>query len=123
MINERREKNLTVPKNSIDVVLDTDAYNEIDDQFAIAYFIRSKEKINAKAIYAAPFFNDRSNSPADGMQKSYDEILKLLALAEEKVDVFKGSDKFLDDENTPVVSDAAKDLAERVKNYSPENPL
>lgn len=123
MINERREKNLTVPKNSIDVVLDTDAYNEIDDQFAIAYFIRSKEKINAKAIYAAPFFNDRSNSPADGMQKSYDEILKLLVLAEEKVDVFKGSDKFLDDENTPVVSDAAKDLAERVKNYSPENPL
>ncbi len=123
MTNEQRLKNLTVPKGRVDVVLDTDAYNEIDDQFAIAYLLKSKEKLNTKAIYAAPFFNERSNSPVDGMQKSYDEILKLLSLAEEKVDVFKGSDKYLDDENTSVISDAARDLAERVKNYSPENPL
>ncbi len=29
-------KNLQVPKGKIDVVMDTDAYNEIDDQFALA---------------------------------------------------------------------------------------
>ena len=120
---EQRIKNLSVPEGKIDVIIDTDTYNEIDDQFAVSYLLKSSDKLNTKAIYAAPFLNDRSTSPADGMEKSYNEILKLLDLAEEKVDVFKGSDSFLKDETTPVVSDAAKDLAERVKNYSPSNPL
>lgn len=123
MTNEQRIKNLLVPQGSVDVVLDTDAYNEIDDQFAISYLLKSKEKLNTKAIYAAPFFNSNSESPKDGMEKSYDEIFKLLSLLDEKVDVFKGSEKYLDNENTPVISPAAQDLAERVKNYSPQNPL
>lgn len=120
---EQRIKNLSVPEGKIDVIIDTDTYNEIDDQFAVSYLLKSSDKLNTKAIYAAPFLNANSISPADGMEKSYNEILKLLDLAEEKVDVFKGSDSFLKDETTPVVSDAAKDLAERVKNYSPSNPL
>ena len=123
MTNEQRIKNLLVPQGRVDVVLDTDAYNEIDDQFAISYLLKSKEKLNTKAIYAAPFFNSNSESPKDGMEKSYDEIFKLLSLLDEKVDVFKGSEKYLDNENTPVISPAAQDLAERVKNYSPQNPL
>ena len=57
------------------------------------------------------------------MEKSYDEIFKLLSLLDEKIDVFKGSEMYLENENTPVISPAAQDLAERVKNYSPENPL
>lgn len=123
MTNEQRIKNLLVPQGSVDVVLDTDAYNEIDDQFAISYLLKWKEKLNTKAIYAAPFLNSNSVSPKDGMEKSYDEIFKLLSLLDEKVDVFKGSEKYLDNENTPVISYAAQDLAERVKNYSPQNPL
>lgn len=123
MTNEQRIKNLSVPEGRVDVVLDTDAYNEIDDQFAIAYLLNSKEKLNTKAIYAAPFFNSNSVGPKDGMEKSYNEILKLISLLGEKVDVFKGSESFLDNENTPVISSAAQDLAERVKNYSPQNPL
>ena len=123
MTNEQRIKNLSVPSGRVDVVLDTDAYNEIDDQFAISYLLKSKEKLNTRAIYAAPFFNSNSEGPKDGMEKSYDEILKLLSLLNEKVDVFKGSEKYLDGENTPVISPAAQDLAERVKNYSPQNPL
>lgn len=123
MTNEQRIKNLLVPQGSVDVVLDTDAYNEIDDQFAISYLLKWKEKLNTQAIYAAPFLNSNSVSPKDGMEKSYDEIFKLLSLLDEKVDVFKGSEKYLDNENTPVISYAAQDLAERVKNYSPQNPL
>jgi len=123
MTNEQRIKKLSVPQGRVDVVLDTDAYNEIDDQFAISYLLKSKEKLNTKAIYAAPFFNSNSESPKDGMEKSYDEIFKLLSLLDEKGDVFKGSEKYLDNENTPVISSAAQDLAERVKNYSPQNPL
>ncbi|MBR4173370.1 MAG: nucleoside hydrolase [Clostridia bacterium] len=123
MTNEQRIKNLSVPEGKIDVVLDTDAYNEIDDQFAIAYLLRSKEKLNTKAIYAAPFLNSRSESPKDGMEKSYDEIQKLLSLMNEKTDVFKGSEKYLEGEKTPVISPAARDLSERAKNYSPLSPL
>ncbi len=123
MTNEQREKNLSVPKSRVDVVLDTDAYNEIDDQFAIAYLLKSKEKLNTKAIYAAPFFNGNCTGPADGMEQSYDEILKLLDLLHEKNEVFRGSEKFLDNEKTPVISPAAKDLAKRAESYSPQDPL
>lgn len=123
MTYEQRIKNLQVPQGKVDVVIDTDAYNEIDDQFAISYLLKSKEKLNTKIIYAAPFHNHNSNGPADGMIKSYNEILKLLDFMGEKYDVLKGSDSFLADENTPVMSDAAEDLAKRANNYSCENPL
>ena len=123
MTEERRIKNLEVPKGKIDVVLDTDAYNEIDDQFAIAYLLRSNEKLNTKAIYAAPFQNSRSSGAADGMEKSYNEIFKILELLGKSLPVFRGSDSFLSNESAPVISDAANDLAKRALCYSPENPL
>ena len=123
MTNEQRLKNLEVPTGKIDVVLDTDTFNEIDDQFALAYLLRSTEKLNTKAIYAAPFFNQHSTSPADGMERSYEEIKKVLALMNEDLPVFKGSDKYLPDERTAVDSPAADDLIARAKLYSPENPL
>ena len=109
MTTEQLIKNLEVPQGKIDVILDTDAYNEIDDQFAISYMLKSKEKLNVKAILAAPFLNDKSTSPKDGMEKSYNEILKLLDLADEsemKNNVYRGSEIFLPDEKTPVESDA-----------------
>ena len=100
---------LNVPKGRIDVVLDTDTYNEIDDQFALAYLLRSDEKLNCQAICAAPFHNDRSNGPADGMEKSYDEILKLLKLCgrEDLIPhTFRGATEYLQNETTPIASDA-----------------
>ena len=123
MTIEQRLKNLSVPKGKIDVALDTDTYNEIDDQFALAYLLSSKEKLNTKAIYAAPFFNARSNGPEEGMEKSYAEIKKILSFMKEGVDAFKGSKSYLPDENTPVESDAADDLIKRAKSYSAEKPL
>lgn len=123
MTKEQRIKNLSVPSAIVDAILDTDAYNEIDDQFALAYMMRSKDKINVKAIYAAPFFNQNSTSPKDGMEKSYDEIMKLLRLLDEKTEVYKGSETYLPDEKTPVLSDAAQDLVTRARGYSPERPL
>ncbi len=117
---------LNAPYKCVDVVLDTDAYNEIDDQFAIAYALRSPDMMTVKAIYAAPFHNTRSSGPAEGMEKSYNEILTLLKLAEREdliPNTFKGSTSYLKDEKTPVISDAANDLVNRAKNYSSENPL
>lgn len=119
-------KNLNPPCRKVDAVIDTDAFNEIDDQFAISYMLKSPDRINVKAILAAPFFNDNSVSPADGMEKSYNEILKLLDLAgmpDMKKSVFKGSDRYLRDENTPVNSAAAEHLVSLSGNYTADNPL
>ena len=80
MTNEMMLKMLERPAGCVDMVLDTDAYNEIDDQFAISYMLRSEEKLNVKAIYAAPFYNPNSTSPEDGMLRSYDEIKKIISL-------------------------------------------
>ncbi|MGI6689291.1 MAG: nucleoside hydrolase [Christensenellales bacterium] len=120
---EQRLKMLACPEGRVDMVLDTDAYNEIDDQFAISYALKAREKIDLKALYAAPFHNSRSTGPRDGMLKSYDEILKLLDLAGEARDVFKGSETYLPDENTPVDSPAARDLAARAMAYTADKPL
>ena len=121
-----REKLLAPPVGRVDAVLDTDAYNEIDDQFAIAYFLKNPHRINPLAIFAAPFLNERSSSAEDGMEKSYDEILKLLTLCgrEEMIpSVYRGSRSFLPDELTPVSSPAAERLVELSQGYSAENPL
>lgn len=119
-------RRLEKPAGKIHVVLDTDTYNEIDDQFALSYMVRSDEKLEVKAIYAAPFSNHHSTGPADGMEKSYQEILKVLTLldAEElKRVTYRGSTDYLPSEEEPVVSDAAKDLAGRAMHYSSEKPL
>lgn len=119
-------KNLKTPEGRIDVILDTDAYNEIDDQFAIAYMLKSNDKLNVKGICAAPFHNENSSGPKDGMERSYNEIFKLLKLAgrEDLNDiVFSGSEGYLDDEKTPRNSPAADYMATLSKNYSPEKPL
>lgn len=126
MTQEQLLKNLQVPTGPIDVILDTDTYNEIDDQFALAYMLSYPERLRVKGICAAPFFNANSSSPADGMQKSYEEILKLLKFAgKENLNniVYKGSECWLPDETTPVISDAAKFMADLADKYTPENPL
>ena len=120
---EQRLKNLECPRKKADVVLDSDAYNEIDDQFAISYALKAQEKLDVKALYAAPFFNERSSGPADGMERSYGEILKLLRLSGFEKPVFRGSARYLPDETTAVQSDAAADLCRRAMGYTPEKPL
>ena len=45
-------RRLQVPDRPVDAVLDTDTYNEIDDQFALAYMIRSEDRIHIKGIHS-----------------------------------------------------------------------
>ena len=120
-----RLKRLEPPKGKLKMVLDTDTYNEIDDQFALAYAYLSKEKLQLEAVYAAPYFNSRSESPGDGMEKSYQEILRLLKMLGKSSDgfVFRGSDKYLVDESTAVRSDAAVDLVKKAMAATPDDPL
>lgn len=123
---EKIVKRLEKPKGRVDVVIDTDTYNEVDDQYALAYLVKSSEKCNLKAIYAAPFYNCKSKNPADGMEKSYMEIMNILTLLrreELKEYVFRGSTDFLSSETQPIISDAACDLVSRSLSYSEEKPL
>jgi len=125
-LNARLINRLRKPAGCVDVVLDTDTCNEIDDQYALAYLVRSEEKLCLKAIYAAHFHNEKTTGPAEGMEKSYEEILRVLSLMErqdlDKI-VFRGSKTYLPSEGEPVISDASRDLAERAMAYCEESPL
>lgn len=125
MTELQRIRNLEPPVGVIDCVLDTDTYNEIDDQYALSLMVKS-DRMNLRAVYAAPFFNHHSTSPEDGMEKSYAEILNLLTLMgqdELKANVFRGSRGYLPDEQTPVDSPAARHLCDLAMTYTPERPL
>ena len=126
VIDETKRIDLLKPaKGKIRMVLDTDTYNEVDDQFALAYALLSPDKIEMEAIYAAPFHNSRSESPADGMEKSYQEILRLLSFMNVPADdfVYRGSSTYLQDITQPIRSEAALDLVSRALKSSPEDPL
>lgn len=131
----QRLQMLQVPTGRVDMVLDTDTYNEVDDQFALAFLLRSVDQVSLRAVYAAPFHAQpffptplirwRSESPEDGMERSYEEIRHIIALCggDFPGEVKKGARHFLPDRRTPVSSPAALDLAERAMGYSPERPL
>ena len=108
------------------VVHDTDTYNEVDDQFALAHLLLSPDRIKLEAVYAAPFFlphcNNRSTSVADGMEKSYEEILRVLALVPtlQPPKVLRGSTQFISGADRAVESEAAADLVQRSKAVSGE---
>ena len=117
---------LTMPENRpVDMVLDTDTYNEVDDQFALCLSLLSPDRVTLKAVYAAPFHNSRSSGPEDGMVKSYDEIVRLLATVNVKPDglVFEGSRGYLPNSETPVDSPAARDLIARAMARPDGDPL
>ena len=119
----QRLQMLQRPAGPVDMVLDTDAYNEIDDQYAISYAMAYPEKLRMQAIYAAPFLNRLAATAGEGMERSYEEIRNLLGLMGRQASVLRGSDRFLPDEHTPVLSPAAADLAERAMGYTADAPL
>ncbi|MEV5025258.1 nucleoside hydrolase [Paenibacillus sp. LPE1-1-1.1] len=117
-------RKLEAPKGKVRMVLDTDTFNEIDDQFAVIYALLSPEKIELQALYAAPFFNDLSTGPKDGMEKSFQEINRILKLMDrEDIPVYRGSEAYLPSAHSPVHSDAAANLVERAMACEPEDPL
>jgi inosine-uridine nucleoside N-ribohydrolase len=109
-------RRLRPPAGPVSAVLDTDAYNEIDDQFALVYSLLS-ESIDLQAVYAAPFHNSRSSGPGDGMEKSYEEILRVLERLGRSPEglVFKGSHDFMRGIKRPIVSPAVQNLIARAE--------
>jgi purine nucleosidase len=103
------------PAGAVRAVIDTDTYNEIDDQFAVVYALLSPERIRVEALYAAPFHNERATGPEDGMLKSYAELQRLLVRLPQhrSTPVHHGSRTWLPAPDRPVPSPAATDLIER----------
>ena len=93
------DKNFKILANSypVPMILDTDTFNEIDDQFAVVYALMSPDKIDLRGITAELFLNSRSVSHADGMEKSYQEICKILDVLDfkDRVPALKGSTQIL----------------------------
>lgn len=122
---EKLLKRLEYPQGKIRMVLDTDTFNEIDDQFAVVYALKSPEKLQVEAFYAAPFFNDLSTGPADGMEKSYQELKKIAGIVPEmaNIPIYRGSETYLPGSETPVESEAARNLVERAMASEEDDPL
>ncbi len=115
------EERLIIPTGKLRVVIDTDAYNEVDDQFAIAWALRDTERFDVEAVYAAPYDRraigvmEEGESAKNGMERSYDEIINLYNLLgiSDTSNVYRGSESFMTAEKIPVPSDACEDLIKR----------
>ena len=132
----------TSKANKIRVIIDTDAANEIDDQFALAWALLSPSELDVVAVYAEPFsFAHRRqeymtqygapsdaapfNPPAVGMERSFDEILKVfdkLGLAAAGK-VFRGSPHYLPSVSQPVPSEAVVHLIATARAHQGSMPL
>ena len=99
------------------MILDTDVYNEIDDFYALAYAMLSPDKVKLLAITAAPFLNSRSTSAADGMEKSYQEALRVKGLADanSNVPVYRGATRFMTSKTDIVESEAVDTIIKLVR--------
>ncbi len=82
------------------IILDTDISNEVDDQFALCYLIKSIENFNLQAITIAPFSKSgyaNTNSTSEGTDLSYNTACKILDLLNEptyKDIIYKGATKY-----------------------------
>lgn len=98
------------------VILDTDTFNEIDDQYSLAYCYLA-DSIELLSVNAAPFYNDNSTGFEDGMLKSYDEIKKVLSLLGDngETPVYYGSRNTIELTGVPQDTDAARNIIKTVK--------
>jgi purine nucleosidase len=119
------------------VVIDTDAANEIDDQFALAWAWLSPAQLRVEAVYAAPFsFAHRQgsrvlqdprpfNAPDVGMERSFEEIERVCALLDltKQACIQRGTPGYLSAANQAIASDATRDLIHRAMAANDDEPL
>lgn len=115
----------TVPEQKrVRYIIHTDAKNEADDQFTIAHALMT-DKLDVKGIIAGHFAagNKRNGRFTEGTTateslKEIDKILDLMHLTG-KYPVLLGAQEGLVDENTPIVTEAAKFIVEEAMKDDP----
>ncbi len=95
-------------------ILDSDMYNEMDDQYALAYCLGT-DKIQLLSVNAAPFDNGRSLNFEMGMIDSYNEILRVYDVCttdSDTIPAYKGSSRRFspNDGYAPIDSPAARNI-------------
>lgn len=108
-------------KEKYKIILDTDMSNEIDDQFALTYLIKSLDNFDLKAITIAPFKGSKyapDLSVKDGVDLSYNTTLKILDLLnfKNKSLVYKGSIDYMQNKY-----DSENEAIEKIKEIVLEN--
>ena len=106
----------------IKIIIDSDAKNEIDDQYAIALAILSPERFDIQGFVGANFDNERGGM--DGIKRSVDEIKLVLEKAgmKNKWPVLPGSHP-LRYQFEPSDSEGVDFIIEKAMAASPDNPL
>lgn len=98
-------------QKKIRVIVYTDWKNEADDQLALVHWLMTP-MADVQGIIAGHFDRrlDGADQTHDTVQRSYDEIMTILALMEleGKYPVYLGSDEPMSGEQMPIVSDGAR---------------
>jgi purine nucleosidase len=103
------------------VIINTDAKNEADDQFAIVHALLSPS-LEIGGLIAAHFGTSRSDRSMEESREEIDLLLDLLGL-EQQVTVANGAPCGIPDEQTPRDSEGAQLIIAKSKLASPGNPL
>ena len=103
------------------VIIDTDAKNEADDQFAIVHALLSPS-LEVRGLIAAHFGMSRSDRSMEESRAEIDLLLQLMGL-EQQVSVANGAPSGIPDEQTPRDSAGAQLIIAESKLASPEEPL
>jgi len=122
---------LALPQSQPRVLIDTDAANEIDDQFAIAWALMSPEHMTVEAGGFQGWLKRLHSSgrraedlefvsPAEGMELSYQEILTVyekLGMASQGK-VFRGAQHYMSEPDTIVDSESVDTIIDLAKSGS-----
>ena len=97
------------------IILDTDLYNEIDDQIALAYVLKSKDTLNLEAVTIAPFTKGQYNTKTS-IDKSYEVAKKIFKMCNEENDeiIFKGATEYFTNDSDQT-NDAVNKIIEIAK--------
>ncbi len=97
------------------IILDTDLYNEIDDQIALAYVLKSKYTLNLEAVTIAPFTKGEYNTKTS-IDKSYEVAKKIFKMCNEENDeiIFKGATEYFTNDSDQT-NDAVNKIIEIAK--------
>lgn len=116
---------IAASNDRLDLVIDTDAYNEIDDQFAVIWALLTPDRFRIRALHAAPFENNRVGSYGEGMERSYKELLRILDLLKLEPGnyVHRGATTRFADTSTDHPNPSVDNLIQLSEAYSAERPL
>jgi purine nucleosidase len=103
------------------VIIDTDAKNEADDQFAIVHALLSPS-LEVRGLIAAHFGTSRSNRSMEESREEIDLLLDLLG-HEHQVTVANGAPEAITGEQTPLNSAGAQLIIVESKLATAQEPL